>query len=80
MRGSRRIIPRIVCHDNHMFMICNMHSLAFFFFRLLSSSYVLVTPLLKYEACFEVIYVRYIMNEWIFEHYMWFDSWAAGHL
>lgn len=82
MCGSRRIIPHIVCHDGHMLMICNMHSLTFFFFGfyLLILRFSLVTPLLKYEACFEVIYVQYIMNEWIFEHCIWVVSWAAGHL
>lgn len=46
------------------------HAQSFFFFGfyLLILRFSLVTPLLKYEACFEVIYVRYIMNKWIFGH------------
>lgn len=52
----------------------------FFGFYLLVLRFSLVTPLLKYEACFEVIYVQYIMNEWIFEHCIWVVYWAAGHL
>jgi hypothetical protein len=42
-------------------MICNMHSLAFYF-RFLSPLFALITSRLEYEPCFEVIYVQYIMN------------------
>lgn len=67
MRGSRRIIPHIVCHDGDMPMICNMHSLAFFFpsFCLLILRFSLVTPLLEYEACFDVRY-HLSNHSWMF--------------
>jgi hypothetical protein len=61
LRGSRCIIPHIVCHNNFMLMTCPMHS--FFSVSMLSFCFFCGQFRSEYEVWIEVIFIEYIMNE-----------------